>query len=207
MDLHAPYLAYAAFDLGFRNPQYPGMGDITELLNRAKTGDTQARDQLFAKIYPELKRLARSKLSGESPMTLIDPTVLVQEAYLRLTQQPTLPGTDRKAFFAYASQVMRSVIVEHARTRNALKRGGGDERVTLTAGIAFAPMGDPEVEALDAALKSLHKINDRAHQIVEMRYFGGLSLDEIAAVLDISNATVKRDWLKARAFLFKKLKN
>jgi RNA polymerase sigma factor (TIGR02999 family) len=178
------------------------MGDITQLLNRAKAGDQGAQGELYRAVYAELKRLAQAKLSRASPLTLLDPTSLVQEAYLRMTDR-AVPGNDRSAFFAYSAHVMRSVIVDYVRSRSAQKRGGEVEHVTLTATKAFAPMQESEIEALDSAMGLLKGIDERAHQVVEMRYFAGLSIEEVADALSLSTATVRRDFEKARAFLFK----
>jgi RNA polymerase sigma factor (TIGR02999 family) len=183
------------------------MGDITDLLNQARAGDVDARNRVFARVHQELTRLAAHKLSGESPITLLDPTSLVQEAYLRMVHQETMPGHNRRAFFAYAAQVMRSVMVDYVRSRSAEKRGGDVVRVTLTAANVASSMGDVDVEALDCALAQLKLIDERAHQVVEMRYFAGLSIEEVADTMSLSSATVKRDWEKARAILYKLMKD
>ncbi len=178
------------------------MGDITRLLDGARGGDAAARDVLFTRVYAELQQLARQKLARESTLTQIDAPSLVHEAYLRLTGQAKLPGDNRRMFFAYASSVMRSVIVDYVRARNTRKRGSGERPLTLTSRAAALGDKDPEVEALDSALTQLAKLDPRSHQVVEMRYFGGLSIDDISEVLGIAPATVKRDWQKARAFLY-----
>jgi RNA polymerase sigma factor (TIGR02999 family) len=177
-------------------------GDITQLLEGARGGDAAARDQLFARVYDELNTLARQKLSRESTLTQIDAPSLVHEAYLRLQRQGELPGDNRRIFFAYASSVMRSVIVDYVRARNARKRGSGEKAMTLTGSEIAAEGPEPEIEALDSALKQLAKLDPRSHQVVEMRYFGGLSLEDIAESLGVALITVKRDWQKARAFLY-----
>jgi RNA polymerase sigma factor (TIGR02999 family) len=180
------------------------MGDITRLLDQARGGDAAARDALFTRVYAELQQLARRKLARESTLTQIDAPSLVHEAYLRLTRQAKLPGDNRRMFFAYASSVMRSVIVDYVHARNARKRGSGERPLTLTSGtVALADVDlNPDVEALDSALTQLAKLDPRSHQVVEMRYFGGLSIEDISEVLGIAPATVKRDWQKARAFLY-----
>jgi len=182
------------------------LGDVTVLLERAHQGDAQASNELFASVYGELTRLARQKLAREAPFTDLNAGSLVHEAYLCLVRQPELPGENRRMFYAYAAGVMRSVIIDYVRKRSAQKRGHGDIRITLTAHDPEAQPPAPEVEALDAALQQLARIDERAHRIVEMRYFAGLSIEEIAKVLETSAATVKRDWQKARAFLYKALK-
>jgi RNA polymerase sigma factor (TIGR02999 family) len=177
------------------------MGEITELLGHARLGDAASRERFFARVYGELDRLARSHLSRQSPLTMLDAPGLVHEVYLRLTQQENLPGSDRAAFLAYASRVMRSVIIDYVRARAAERRGGGQKMLTLNTGVADQSFTEPQLEALGDALESLERIDERAHRVVEMRYFGGLEIEEIAAFLEVSPATVKRDWTKARAYL------
>lgn len=182
-----------------------GMGVVTQLLDQARAGDAKAQQELFSQLYSELDRLARAHLSRNSPMTLIDAPALIREVYLRLSQQADLPGNDRRAFLAYASRAMRSVIVDYVRARAADRRGGGVRPVTLTTAVENQSFTDPQLESLDDALKSLERIDGRAHSIVEMRYFGGMEIEEIAQFLDVSPATVKRDWQKARAYLMHSL--
>ena len=177
------------------------MGEITELLDQARQGDTSARERFFTRVYSELDRLAKRHLSGQSPLTMLDGPGLVHEVYLRLAQQESLPGSDRAAFLAYASRVMRSVIIDYVRSRNAQRRGGGQRMLTLNTGVADQSFSEPQLESLGDALESLERIDERAHRVVEMRYFGGLEIEEIASFLDVSPATVKRDWTKARAYL------
>jgi RNA polymerase sigma factor (TIGR02999 family) len=182
------------------------MGVVTQLLDQARAGDANARTQLFSHLYAELDRLARTHLTRNSPMTLIDAPALIREVYLRLNQQAELPGDDRRAFLAYASRAMRSVIVDYLRARAADRRGGGMRPVTLNTAVENQSFTDPQLESLDDALKSLERIDERAHCIVEMRYFGGMEIEEIAQFLDVSPATVKRDWQKARAYLLHSLR-
>ena len=132
------------------------MEDVTQLLQQARDGDTAARDRLFASTYPELRKLARIKLAQESPLTQLDAASLVNEAYLRLSRQAELPGQNRRMFFAYAASVMRSVIVDYVRSRNALRRGGAVEMVTLTGSGELEPaLQGPDIEVLDSALNAL----------------------------------------------------
>jgi RNA polymerase sigma factor (TIGR02999 family) len=177
------------------------MGDVTQLLERARDGDTGARDLLFTRIYAELQTLARQKLAKESTLTQLDAPSLVHEAYLRLSHQTELPGRNRRMFFAYAAHVMRSVIVDYVRNRNALRRGGAAEKIALVTGDQEAVFKDQQIDVLDSALRALQQVDARCHQIVEMRYFAGLTNEEIADFLELSPATVKRDWHKARTFL------
>lgn len=184
--------------------QHGGMiaeaSDITQLLTALHGGDAGARDRLYTLLYPELKRLARSHLAGHAPMTL-EPAALIHEVWLKSAGPvPREAALHRGQFFAYASRVMRSVIVDHARERLADKRGGGAQ-VTLST-TALDQLGSPDVLRLDDVLQTLERADGRAHQVVQMRFFGGLELEEIAAALGVSVPTVKRDWRKARAFLF-----
>ncbi|HEY6124794.1 MAG TPA: ECF-type sigma factor [Steroidobacteraceae bacterium] len=182
------------------------MGEITVLLNQAREGDESARERFFTRVYAELDRLARRHLSGQSPLTMLDGPGLVHEVYLRLADQESLPGTDRAAFLAYASRVMRSVVIDYVRARGAQRRGGGQRMVTLNTGVVGESFTEPQLESLGDALESLDRIDERAHRVVEMRYFGGLEIEEIASFLNVSPATVKRDWTKARAFLLHTMK-
>lgn len=177
------------------------MGEITVLLDLARQGDASARERFFARVYAELDRLARSHLSRQSQLTMLDSPGLVNEVYLRLAQQQQLPGNDRAAFLAYASRVMRSVVIDYVRARAAERRGGGQRMFTLNTGVADLSLSEPQLESLGDALESLERVDERAHRVVEMRYFGGLEIEEIATFLEISPATVKRDWTKARAYL------
>ncbi len=177
------------------------MGEITVLLDEARHGDEAARERFFTRVYAELDRLARRHLAGQAQLTMLDGPGLVHEVYLRLSQQDSLPGNDRAAFLAYASRVMRSVVIDYVRSRNAQRRGGGQRLLTLNTGVAEQSFSEPQLESLGDALEALERIDERAHRVVEMRYFGGLEIDEIATFLDVSPATVKRDWTKARAYL------
>jgi RNA polymerase sigma factor (TIGR02999 family) len=183
------------------------MGEITQLLERARVGDESARERFFARMYAELDQLAKRHLSRQSQLTMLDAPGLVNEVYLRIAQQESLPGQDRRAFLAYSSRVMRSVVIDYVRSRKAERHGGGQRMLTLNTGVAEQAIAEPELELLGDALESLERIDERAHRIVEMRYFGGMEIEEIAEFLAISPATVKRDWTKARAFLMHAMKN
>jgi RNA polymerase sigma factor (TIGR02999 family) len=183
------------------------MGEITELLDDARRGNTDARDLFFTRIYSELDRLARQHLSRQSQMTMLDAPGLVREAYLRIARQETLPGRDRNAFLAYASRTMRSVIIDYLRSRSAARNGDGAQKLSLAATADLPEISDPQLETLGDALESLERIDERAHRVVEMRFFGGMDIESIAGFLAISPATVKRDWLKARAFLLHAINN
>jgi RNA polymerase sigma factor (TIGR02999 family) len=183
------------------------MGEVTQLLEHARRGDRAALESFYARIYKELEVIARSQLGRQGPMTLIDASSLINEVYLRISRQESMPGENRAAFFAYASSVMRSVIVDYLRARSAERRGGDQIRVTLNTDIEKRESADFEFGELSDVLKSLQSVDDRAHRVVEMRYFGGMEIEEIAQFLQISAATVKRDWTKARLFLRHQLAN
>jgi RNA polymerase sigma factor (TIGR02999 family) len=175
------------------------MSEITEQLGRAAAGEAGAQERLYELLYRELKRLARGHLARVGPITL-DPTAIVHEVWMR--SRSADPATSRSQFFAHASSVMRSVIVDHVRERQALKRGGGNAPVTLETAALNALPGHHEVLQVDEALRALAKVDERCHRVVEMRYFGGLTEEEVAQALGLSVPTIKRDWRRARAFLF-----
>jgi len=175
---------------------------LTVLLARVTAGDRAARDALFAAVYPELKRLAHARLHGGGRNTVLDTTALVHESYLRLMQTGALGFDDRRAFFGYASRVMRSVIVDSARARLAERRGGQAEKLTLGSEPALnVAQHDEHILQVHAALEQLEQADARAAQMVEMRYFGGYTDREIADTLDLTERTVQRDWEKARLLL------
>jgi RNA polymerase sigma factor (TIGR02999 family) len=177
------------------------MGErLTVLLSRTKEGDLAARDALFALSYQELRRLAHARLRGGGRNTVLDTTALVHESYLRLVRCDELTLEDRRAFFGYASRVMRSVIVDSARARLADRRGGDAQKLTLSTDLGLARDEDGIVQVHEA-LQELEKADARAAHVVEMRYFGGYSDREIAETLDVTERTVQRDWQKARMML------
>jgi RNA polymerase sigma factor (TIGR02999 family) len=181
------------------------MEELTQLLDHARRGDRAALERFYARVYPELEAIARSQLARHAPMTLFDAPSLVNEVYLRIARQESLPGDHRSAFFAYASCVMRSVIVDYLRGRGRARRGGDQLKVCLSTDLARQETSEFDFTVLDAVLETLRRVDERAHRIVEMRYFGGMEIDEIAQFLAVSPATVKRDWTKARLFLRKRL--
>ena len=178
------------------------MGQLTDLLGRIQGGDAEARDTLFAAAYAELHGLAQARLRHGGRNTLLDTTGLVHESFLRFARAGELRAEDRRAFFAYASQVMRSVILNGVRERVALKRGGNRQSSEASGPVAPGLPGD-EQTVLDVheALKDLEKADPRLAQVAEMRYFGGYSEKEIAETLEITERTVQRDWEKARLIL------
>ena len=179
--------------------------DITGVLNQAVAGDAAARERVYALLYGELLRLARSHLAGSGAVSL-NPSVIVHEAYLRMLNRDATPLRDRRAFFAYASSVMRSVLIDHVRARGTEKRGGGEAMLTLTTGVLQSAIASEDFTRLNDALLELRSVDDRCFQVVEMRYFAGMTEEDIAAELAVSVPTVKRDWRKARAFLFEQLR-
>jgi RNA polymerase sigma factor (TIGR02999 family) len=178
------------------------MGPLTELLARLQAGDTEARAALFAAAYSELHRLARSRLRDGGRNTLLDTTCLVHEAYLRFVSAGELRAEDRRSFFTYASQVMRSVILNSVRERIAQKRGGDCSSMTLSTDLAANLAKDEEtILKVHEALTILEQADPRLGQVAQMRYFGGYSEQEIAETLDVTERTVRRDWEKARLIL------
>ena len=177
---------------------------ITVVLNRALGGDRVAHDDIYRLLYAELLKLARGQLSSSD--VSLNPSALVHEAYMRLLKRDAEPMRDRRAFYAYASQAMRSVLVDYVRGQGAEKRGAGERPITLSTGIAEGVAGTDDFGRLNDALLELQSADERCFRVVEMRYFGGMTEEDIAAQLDVSLATVKRDWRKARAFLFDQLR-
>ena len=175
--------------------------EITRHLQAWGEGDSDAVDRLFPLVYGELRRLARQRLRGERDGTL-STTALVHEAYLKLVDQTRAQVVDRNHFYALASRVMRQILVDQARRRGAQKRGGDDAAIALDEAQVPAATPAAEVLAIDEALHQLGQLEPRLAQTVELRFFGGLSVEEAAAVLAVSVATVKRDWAKARLFLY-----
>jgi RNA polymerase sigma factor (TIGR02999 family) len=178
------------------------MGQLTVLLKQIQGGDTEARDALFAAAYAELHRLAQARLRDGGRSVLLDTTGLVHESYLRFVRVGELRVEDRRAFFGYASQVMRSVIVNSVRERMAQKRGSNRLQLTLSTGLAIdAADSEDTILGVHEALENLEKADPRLAQVAQMRYFGGYSEREIADALDITERTVQRDWEKARLIL------
>jgi RNA polymerase sigma factor (TIGR02999 family) len=178
--------------------------EVTKLLVRWTEGDQQALDHLLPLVYDEMRRLARSYLYKERPGHTLQSTALVHEAYMRLVDQ-NVSWQSRAHFFGIAAQMMRRILLDHARARSAAKRGDGDIRVTLDEGLVVSGPTDVDVLALDVALNNLAKIDAQQSRIVELKFFAGLSIEETAEVLDISPATVKRDWAMAKAWLSREM--
>ncbi|HYE73886.1 MAG TPA: sigma-70 family RNA polymerase sigma factor [Blastocatellia bacterium] len=182
--------------------------EVTRLLVAWREGNQSALDELLPMVYDELRRIARRYLSRESPGHTLQATALVNEAYLRLVNQQNLDWQNRAHFFAVAARVMRHLLVDHARSYQYAKRGGGAVQVTLNEALDVSAQSNEiaDVLALDEALEKLAKVDPRKCQLIELRFFGGLSIEETATVLNISEITVKREWAKAKAWLFRELR-
>jgi len=179
---------------------------VTQLLQAWSRGDEAALDRLLPAVYEELRRLARRYMRQQPPGHTLQTTDLVHQAYLRLVDQERVEWGSRAHFFGVAAKAMRSILIDHARRRRAAKRGGKAGRPTLgAAGEVASPGSTVDVLALDEALTRLAERDPRKSQVVELRYFGGLALEEVAEVLGVSLATVKRDWIAARAWLRREL--
>ncbi len=179
--------------------------NVTVLLQAWSSGDREALDQLTPIVYEELRRLARHYMRGERSGHTLQTTALVNEAYLRLVDFTSMSWQNRAHFFAVAAQLMRRILVDHARRHN-LKRGAGFQHVPLEDTAIFAGERDPDFVALDLALRELAAMDARKAQVVELRFFGGLSVEETAEVLKVSPVTVMRDWSSARAWLYRELR-
>ena len=183
-------------------PPLPPAHRVTQLLVRWREGDPHALDELMPLVYKELRRLAAHYMRGERPGHTLQTSALVNEAYLRLAGHEEIQWQDRAHFFAVAAQAMRRILVDHARRRDNLKRGGGALRVALDDDAVIVSAGRvAEVVALDEALARLAEVAPRKSQLVELRFFGGLSIEETAEVLGVSPGTVMRDWTFAKAWL------
>jgi len=180
--------------------------DVTHLLARWKDGDEEALQQLVPIVHDELRRLARRQMAGERPNHSLQPTALVNEAYLRLVNLKQMQWQNRAHFLAMAARLMRRILVDVARSRGYQKRGGGAKHVTFTQSLEVAEGQPTDVVALNDALEALARVDERKSQVVEMRFFGGLSIEETAEVLDVSRETVKRDWQFSKMWLLRHLR-
>ena len=180
---------------------------VTDLLNEWSRGNKVALDELTPLVYDELRRIARRHMSHERSGHTLQTTALVNEAYLRLVSQKEVRWQDRAHFFALSAQLMRHILIDHARKRGVKKRGGGGQQVTLDEVAIVSQERDDELMALDEALKELASRDELKGRIVELRYFGGLNVEEVAEVLQIAPVTVKRHWKAAKAWLYHALKS
>jgi len=182
-------------------------GDVTVLLSELVKGDEAAASKLFPLLYDELRRLAGYYMRRERGDHTLQPTALVHEAYIKLVQQRPIDWQGRAHFFGIAARVMRTILVDHARGHLRDKRGGGQRPVPIDEVLIFAPEQSQELVKLDQAVERLTKIDPRQGKIVELRFFGGLTVEQTADVLSISPKTVKRDWSMAKAWLHGELNN
>ncbi len=180
---------------------------LTRLLEAWQSGDSGAAEELVPLVYAELKRIAAAKMRAERGGHTLQPTALVHEAWLRLMKQNESGWQNREQFFAIAAQAMRRILVDHARKRHAAKRGDGDAFVDIdeVSSVLTITLPDKRLLALDEALKELAALDARQARIIELRFFGGLSVEETASVLGISPTTVKREWATGRAWLFRSI--
>jgi RNA polymerase sigma-70 factor (ECF subfamily) len=195
----------ACFRLKLRIPE--NRPDVTGLLVAWSEGDEAALEQLMPLVHDELRRVARRHMAGEPRGHTLQATALVNEAYLRLIEVKKIRWQNRAHFFAMSARLMRRILVDFARSKRYKKRGGGGVRVTFDEGLALTDEPGRDLVALDEALEALAKVDERKGQVVELRFFGGLTVDEAAEVLDVSAATVMRDWILAKAWLMRELRS
>jgi RNA polymerase sigma factor (TIGR02999 family) len=179
--------------------------EVTRLLQDWNEGDIDARDQLIPLVFDELRRIARHQLAKERSDHTLEPTALVHELYLRLVDQRSVRWQSRRDFFAVSATLIRRVLVDHARQFNAAKRGSGGPKISLDEALGLHDVADPDVLALDDALKELELIDPRGSRVVELHIFTGLDFKEIGEVLEISRSTVIRDWTHAKLWLRREL--
>jgi len=191
--------------LGARHCNGGPSNQVTELLVRWRGGDKAALDSLIPLVYTELRRIANHYLQGERTDHTLQSTALVHEAYVRMMQQVLPQWQNRAHFFAVAAQLMRQILVDHARSHRASKRGGNVYKLALEDAEEQPEVLDVDIVALDEALKSLATLDAQQSRVVELKFFGGLSVEDTAEVLGVSESAVKRDWTTARAWLFREL--
>jgi RNA polymerase sigma-70 factor, ECF subfamily len=189
-----------------RSSRMPIEADITHLLAEWKAGNEDARNQLIPVLYEELRRMAARYLRDERSAETLQPTALVHEAYMRLVQQKLPDWESRAHFFGVAAYLMRQLLVEHARRQNTQKRGSGGIKVPFEEALTFAPESSAMIVDLDAALQALAAFDERKSKIIELRFFGGLSIDEVAQALDLSTATIGREQRLAEAWLYREMR-
>ena len=178
---------------------------VTQLLRASRDGSREALDRLFSLLYDELRRVAHRQLLGQHGDATLNTTALIHEAYLRMVDQNQVDWGDRAHFFGYAARVMRGIIVDYARRRGALKRGGQMTRLSFEDSDLPVEAQAEMIVAVDQALTRLAELNERLSRVVECRFFGGMSIDETAAALSVADRTVRRDWIKAKAWLYEAL--
>lgn len=179
---------------------------VSQLFERARNGDSDARGELISAAYDELRSLAAARMRNERPDHTLTATALVHEVSMQLLEQSQVGASDQGEFLAMAARAMRNLLVDHARGRGRLKRGGGQQRIMLEEAFSVGKESDKQLVDLHEALERLSEIDSRKSQVVELRYFGGLTVEETADTLKISPATVKRDWEVAKAWLLRELR-
>lgn len=185
----------------------PSTHQVTQLLIEWSNGNKAALDKLMPLVYEELRRLAHRYLSRERPNHTLQTTALVNEAYLRLVDRENVHWQNRAHFFAISAQLMRCILVDHARSLAYAKRGGGARKIELDEALVVSQERAADVVALDEALKQLAGFDPQQSRIVELRFFGGLTIEETAEALSLSPATIKREWVSAKAWLYHELAN
>jgi RNA polymerase sigma-70 factor, ECF subfamily len=185
----------------------PPPNEVTQLLNQWSHGDEAAPEKLMPLVYAELRKMAHRYMAGQNPGHTLQTTALIHEAYVRLVNQPEKQWQNRSHFFAVAAQAMRHILVDYARSKQAEKHGGGAQKFSLDEALTVSQERAAEMVALDDVLEELAKIDRRKSQVVELRFFGGLSVEETAEVLKVSAITVMRDWSMAKAWLHRELSN
>lgn len=180
--------------------------NVTRLLKDSQNGDKSALNELFPLVYDELRKLANIRMNSERGNHTLQPTALVHEVYMRLIDQHSVDWNNRLHFFGLASEMMRRILVTHAVKKKTNKRGGEFVQVELDEAISFSGEGEIDFVELDEALNELEKFAPRQAKVVEMRFFGGLTNEEVASMLKLDERTIKRDWRTAKAWLFEKLK-
>ena len=181
------------------------MSDVTRILDRVQQGEAKAAEELLPLVYDELRKLAAHRMANEAPGQTLQPTALVHEAWLRLTDSPEQQWNGRGHFFAAAAEAMRRILVENARRKRALRHGGGQERVDLASLELAANPNDDQLIEVSEALDELAGLDARQADMVKLRFFAGLQLEEIAALHGVSVKTVQRQWIHARAWLFERI--
>ena len=179
--------------------------DITQMLSEMSAGDSQAPDKLLPLVYEELRRLAHAYMKNERSDHTLQATALVHEAYIQLVDWKNVSWQNRAHFFAAAAQMMRKILVDYARGKNALKRGGGVTTIALDQAVSFQNKNEVDLLSLDAALTELNSFDAQQARIVELRFFGGLTIEETALAMGISDSTVKREWQIAKAWLYSRV--
>ena len=190
-----------------KEPARPASDDpgITQLLAAWSNGDESALDAIVPLVYDELHRMARRFMARQNPGHTLQPTALINEAFIKLVGNENKEWKDRAHFFGVAAQAMRHILVDYARSRNYAKRGAGAQRVELDQALMVTQERSGDIVALDDALNELSKVDPRKSQVVELRYFGGLTVEETAEVLKVSTVTIMRDWSLAKAWLYREL--